>query len=121
MGIVGLQKCTLMSNWIVKKRYLFDELMQGMDDLKAHREGKLTLKTTEVIPAPELVVTAGEITALREKLGCSQPVFAAMLHTKSKTLKNWEQGRAEPNAQAKVLIKLVQKDHRTLDQLATLT
>ena len=104
----------------MKKRNLFDELMQGMDDLKAHREGKLTLKTTEVTPPPELVVTPGEITALREKLGCSQPVFAAMLHTKPKTLKNWEQGRAEPNAQAKVLIKLVEKDHSTLDQLAAL-
>ena len=55
----------------MKKRNLFDELMQGMDDLKAHREGKLTLKTTEVTPPPELVVTPGEITALRETLGCS--------------------------------------------------
>ena len=30
-----------------------------------------------------------------------------MLATNVKTLRNWEQGRSEPNAQAKVLLKLV--------------
>ncbi|MET0267791.1 MAG: hypothetical protein ABW202_19525 [Duganella sp.] len=40
--------------------------------------------------------------------------------TNARTLENWEQGRARPNAQATALIRLVQKYPATLEQLASL-
>ena len=92
----------------MKKRNVFDELVQGFDDLKAEREGKITLKST-VFEAPQpIAISAAQITAIRERLNYSQGVFAALLRTKVSTLQNWEQGRARPNAQAALLLKLVE-------------
>ncbi len=39
----------------------------------------------------------------------SRGVFANLLHTSSRTLENWEQGRSSPNGQAITLLKLIQR------------
>ncbi|MCK9511220.1 MAG: transcriptional regulator [Pigmentiphaga sp.] len=101
-----------------QKRNLFDELMQGLDDLADARTGKQTLRTheVEINPAPD--VTADEVLALRERLHLSRAVFARYLRTNPRTLENWEQGRAKPNAQAALLIRLVDKFPDTVERLA---
>jgi len=92
----------------MKKRNVFDDIVQGFDDLKAEREGKITLKSTAFEAPQPIGITATQITALRERLNYSQGVFAALLRTKVSTLQNWEQDRATPNAQAALLLKLVE-------------
>jgi putative transcriptional regulator len=47
-------------------------------------------------------------------------VFAAYLRTNVRTLENWEQGRARPNAQAALLIHLVRRYPDTVERLAAL-
>lgn len=102
------------------KRDIFSELMEGFDALEEAREGKLTLRTTEVEykPAPEM--TPENVRALREKLHVSQPVFARKLRTGVRTIKNWEQGISKPNDQAAILLKLIDRDPGILDQIAAL-
>lgn len=102
----------------MKKRNLFAELSEGFDALAGARAGKQTLRTHEVsmVVAPD--VTAGEVLALREHLNLSRPVFASYLRTNPRTLENWEQGRAKPNAQAALLIRLVEKYPDTVQRLA---
>lgn len=51
----------------------------------------------------------------------SQTVFARMLATRVGTLRNWEQGRSEPNTQAKVLLILVDTNPDVLVALARVT
>ncbi|MCX7093633.1 MAG: transcriptional regulator [Methylobacter sp.] len=99
------------------KRNLFDELSEGFDALMQQRQGKLTLRTheVEVKPVPEL--GAAELVALRERLHLSRAVFARYLRTNPRTLENWEQGRAKPNAQAALLISLVARYPDTLERL----
>lgn len=53
-----------------------------------------------------------------ERLHLSRPVFARYLRTNPRTLENWEQGRAKPNAQAALLIRLVEKFPDTVERLA---
>lgn len=91
----------------MKKRDLFAELMDGIGDMKAQREGKITLREYQAEIKPTPVVTSHEIVALRHKHHMSQDVFAHHIRTKPATLKNWEQGKANPNPQAAMLIKLV--------------
>jgi putative transcriptional regulator len=100
------------------KRNVFAELTEGFDALKSQREGKLTLRThaVEIKPAP--VVTAKELVRVREKLNLSRTVFARYLRTNERTLENWEQGRAKPNAQAALLIRLVARYPDTVERLA---
>ena len=64
-------------------------------------------------------VTPHDIRAMRERLNLSRPVLAGMLRTNLRTLENWEQGRAKPNAQAALLIRLVEHYPDTVDRLAS--
>ena len=91
------------------ERDLFAELTEGFDALKAERGGKITLRrrVVEMMAAPD--VTAQELVELRTRLNLSRGVFARYLRINSRTLENWEQGRAEPNAQAALLIRLVEQ------------
>lgn len=102
----------------MKKRNLFVEIAEGFDALAEARAGKRTLRTHEVemMPAPE--ISAEELLALRERLHLSRTVFARYLRTNPRTLENWEQGRARPNAQAALLIKLVERYPDTVERLA---
>jgi len=104
----------------MKKRSLFSELMDGVQDMQAEREGKLTLRSfdVEALAAPE--VTATELVELRNRLRVSRAVFARYLRTNPRTVEGWEQGRAKPNAQAALLIKLVEKYPETVEHLASL-
>jgi len=103
----------------MKKRNLFAEIAEGFDALADERVGKRTLRTHEVEMRPAPEVSAVELMALRERLHLSRPVFARYLRTNPRTLENWEQGRARPNAQAALLIRLVERYPDTVERLAT--
>ena len=102
----------------MKKRNLFAEITEGFDALADARVGKQTLRTHKVESYSAPIVSAAELRALRERLHSSRPVFANYLRTTPRTLENWEQGRAKPNAQAALLIRLVQKFPDTVERLA---
>ena len=102
------------------KRNLFEELSEGMTALAEARQGKRTLRThsIEFKPAPE--VTARELVRVRQHLKLSRALFAGYLRTNVRTLENWEQGRAKPNAQAALLINLVKRFPDTVERLAAI-
>jgi putative transcriptional regulator len=102
----------------MSKRNLMAELTEGFDALTEARLSKRTLRTHAVTIKPTPEITSGELLALRESLHLSRPVFAGYLRTNPRTLENWEQGRAKPNAQAALLIKLVAQYPDTVDRLA---
>jgi len=115
-----MAKRSAASSKSTARRDLFGELMEGMSALDAARRGKRTLRTHAVVyrPAPEL--TPGDLIRVRERLNLSRGVFAAYLRTNVRTLENWEQGRARPNAQAALLIHLVRRYPDTVERLAAL-
>src|SRR5438105_14535244 len=89
------------------KRNLFAELTEGMSALAQARQGRRTLRThaLDFKPAPELT-PRGPVRG-RQRLKVSRGLFAAYRRTTVRTLENWEQGRATPNAQAALLTALV--------------
>jgi putative transcriptional regulator len=102
------------------RRDLFGELSEGVAALAEARHGKRTLRThaLEYKPAPK--VTPKELIRLRESLRLSRALFAVYLRTNVRTLENWEQGRARPNAQAALLINLVKRYPDTIERLAAI-
>ena len=54
----------------ISKRDLFAELTTSLSEEKEHSEGKLTLKTHEVVMADELVISPNVILSIRENLIC---------------------------------------------------
>ena len=103
-----------------QKRTLFDELMEGVDTMQQQRKGKITLRSHEVEDLPPLEVDADLIRDTREHLHVSRAVFARRLRVSTRTLENWEQGRARPNAQAAALILMVRQYPDTLEKLRKL-
>ncbi len=102
------------------KRDLFAELSEGMTGLAQARQGKRTLRThaVEFKAAPD--VTPRELMRVRQHLKLSRALFAVYLRTNVRTLENWEQGRAKPNAQAALLINLVKHFPDTVERLAAI-
>ena len=99
------------------KRNVFGELMEGVAAMKADREGKLTLRSYKIDPAPLPKVDSKLIRDTRKKLRCSRAVFARKLRINERTLEKWEQGRAKPNPQAAALVLPVRKYPDALERL----
>ena len=103
------------------KRNLFSELSTALSESKQHDQGKLTLKNHKVATPIHLAISPNEIVEIRQRYKMSRLIFARYLHTSSRTLENWEQGRSKPNEQAVTLLYLVKKYPETLSQIANLT
>jgi putative transcriptional regulator len=102
------------------KRDLFGELQEGFAALADARQGKRTLRTHAIEQRPVVDVSPRELIELREERNISRGLLARYLRTNPRTLENWEQGRAKPNAQAALLIKLVRRYPDTVERLATI-
>jgi putative transcriptional regulator len=99
------------------KRKLFSEVMEGVEAMKKHRQGKITLRSYKVEPAALPAVDSKFIRETRKRMRCSRAVFARKLRINLRTLEKWEQGRAKPNPQAAALVLLVRKYPDTLERL----
>lgn len=94
-----------MAKW-EKSRDIGQEILHGIRDVKAGRIGRRY--TTGSYP----------IVRAREKSGLSQAKFAELLGVSVRTLQDWEQGRREPNAAAKTLIKVAELNPAVLRKIA---
>ncbi len=103
---------------MTRKRDVFSELTEGFAALADQRAGKRTLRTHTVKMKPAPKISARELTKVRKEMNLSRSLFAGYLRTNVRTLENWEQGRAKPNAQAALLIRLVQRYPDTVRRLA---
>ena len=88
------------------KRNLGEEILQGIRDIKAGRIGRRS--TVESYP----------LVRAREKSGLSQAKFAALLGVSVRTVQDWEQGRREPNAAARTLLKVAELHPSVLRKIA---
>jgi len=102
------------------KRELFAELIEGMDALADARHAKRTLRTHPIDFRPAPTLKPRELIRIRKNLKLSRALFAVYLRTNVRTLENWEQGRAKPNAQAALLINLVKHYPDTVQRLASI-
>jgi len=76
----------------MSKRNILGGLMEGVAAMKSQRQGKLTLRSFKVEPAPLSKVDSKLIRDTRKRLHCSRAVFARMLRINKRTREKWEQG-----------------------------
>jgi putative transcriptional regulator len=81
------------------KDELFDELVTSV------REGGAILRGKHA-PARSFKIDAPNIKKIRTGYKLSQQEFAALLGISIATLRNWEQGRREPEGPAKILLQV---------------
>lgn len=105
----------------VTERSLLRELTSGVRAMRAHRTGRLTLRTHRVEPIALPPLNPRVVRQTREALRMSRQVFAFKLGVNPRTLERWEQGRSKPNDQAAALIWLVRRYPDTLERLESLS
>ena len=76
------------------KRKIFSELMEGVQAMKKHREGKITLRNYKMEPEPLPAVDSKFIRETRRRMRCSRAVFARKLRINERTLEKREQGES---------------------------
>jgi putative transcriptional regulator len=103
------------------RRSLFQELTAGVNAMREHREGRLTLRTSEVEPINVPPVDPDFVRETREAFHMSRQVFAFKIGVNPRTLERWEQGRSKPDEQAAALIWLVRRYPDTLRRLESLS
>jgi len=101
------------------KRNVFEELMEGVQAMKATREGKLTLRTHRIEAEAPLEVKPDFFVRARQALHMSRRVFARSVCIPERTLERWEQGRSKPNPEAVALVALVKEFPDTVKRLRT--
>jgi putative transcriptional regulator len=103
-----------------KKRSLFAEIEEGMLALKAHREGKITLREHTVRPLVLPTIDGSFIQKVRDARGLSRAAFAHKLGLSPRSLERWEQELSAPPAPVAALILMAAKYPDTFDRLAAL-
>ena len=81
------------------------KILDGLDEALAHAQGNLEAHERS-IRVPDMI----DVRAIRAALGLSQAQFALMFGFKLDTVRNWEQAKRVPNAQARVLLTIIDHD-----------
>ena len=88
-----------------------EELLQSLREAKAHAEGRGGARVT--------VVEVPDVRAIREQLSMSQIEFAVAYRIPLATLKNWEQGRRQPDAPAAAYLQAIARKPREIREALT--
>ena len=86
------------------------EILQGLDEIKQFKKGRLKLKKTELSEpsAPKVI---------RSKLNLSQSAFAGLMGVTIRTLQDWEQGRRNPQGPAIALLRIAEQHPEAFTKL----
>ena len=85
------------------------DLVKSMGEACAHAQGKPTRARVRLV-----VVT--DVRAIRRKLRMSQSEFARRYRIPLPTLKNWEQGRRQPDAPASAYLRAIARRPREISE-----
>ena len=78
------------------------EILDGLNEIRNFKQGKVSLKITELSEpsAPRVI---------RSQLELSQSAFAGLLGVSVRTLQDWEQGRRHPQGPAVALLRIAEQ------------
>jgi putative transcriptional regulator len=87
-----------------------DRIIQGLREAARHARG-------ENVPGLKLRVPRKvDVSALRRRTGLSQEEFSRRIGVSAGTLRNWEQGRRKPDGPARVLLALIARNPRIVEE-----
>jgi putative transcriptional regulator len=83
----------------------YDEIMSAIGGIMAG-------VPDEMPPLPAVV----DVASIRARTGLSQPAFAKRVGVPVATLRNWEQGHRKPQGPARVLLALLDRNPRIVEE-----
>jgi putative transcriptional regulator len=88
----------------------FDQLIASLGEVLALTDDSRSLDGGLTIPY------AIDVAAIRNKTGLSQAAFARRIGVPVGTIRNWEQGRRSPQGPARVLLALLDRNPRIVEE-----
>lgn len=89
----------------------FDKIMAGLQDAKAIAAGTADPATYRVhVPA------GVDVKGIRERRGLSQQAFANRYGFSVATVRDWEQGRRQPEAAARAFLLVIDREPDAVDR-----
>jgi putative transcriptional regulator len=92
----------------------FDQLVQGVTEMRHHMRGAKVRGTVTTIVAP---ADTPQVKQIREAIKISQNQFAQLIGVSLRTMQNWEQNRTVPTGPARALLKIVASNPNALKAL----
>jgi putative transcriptional regulator len=89
-----------------KSRSVASEIVEALQNAVAYAKGDATKGRAHRI----LVLPRIDVKEVRRKLGLSQNDFAETFGINAATLRNWEQGRRQPEGPARVLLTIIDRE-----------
>ncbi|HEV7516918.1 MAG TPA: helix-turn-helix domain-containing protein [Thermoanaerobaculia bacterium] len=84
---------------------LGSELVEALQEVAAHVRGEIELPM-RVAQVPDTV----DVTTIRQHLHLSQRQFAARFGLTLSTVRDWEQGRRQPDRSARILLRVIERE-----------
>jgi putative transcriptional regulator len=84
--------------------------MRGLGEALAHARGDEVPGLVVHVPA------AIDVSAVRRRTGLSQIAFSRRIGVSAATLRNWEQGRRAPEGPARVLLAMLARNPRIVEE-----
>jgi putative transcriptional regulator len=89
-------------------------ILAGLQDALAYAQGDTTRGEAHTVQVPATV----DVKAIRKRLGLTQTAFAQRYGFELSSIRNWEQGRRQPEGPARILLLVIDKEpeavHRAL-------
>jgi putative transcriptional regulator len=94
----------------------YDRLLGGLSEVLAEPERTGAHSLHLAPPLPLRVPDVIEVAAIRQKTGLSQMAFARRIGVPVATLRNWEQGHRSPQGPARVLLALLDRNPKIVEE-----
>lgn len=95
-----------------KRSTVGKRIIEGLEHAVAWTRGQNDRVQVTLVEVPEV-----DVREVRTKMGLSQAQFAAKYGLPPATLRNWEQGRARPDAPTRVLLAVIAKHPETVEDV----
>lgn len=94
----------------------YDLILGGLSEALAEPEDKVR-PDLHVVPRSGIYVPSViDVVAIRKRTGLSQPAFASRIGVPVSTLRNWEQNHRQPQGPARVLLALLDRNPRIVEE-----
>jgi putative transcriptional regulator len=94
-----------------KQHSLGDKLLRSAQQARDWVQGKPVRVRVTYVPAPQV-----DVRKLRARMGLSQTQFAAKFGFSLDSIQNWEQGHRQPEGPARVLLVVIAKNPKAVEE-----
>lgn len=95
---------------VPQKKAEDNSLLDAMQEVLEDIQGKTSLKQRQI------KIEDIDVVSIRQKYHLSQTEFAQKFGFSLRTLQQWEQGRRRPQGSARILLKVIDYDPKTVTQ-----